>query len=143
MAPDTLEDGPLGQTATRGDSPSESGLLEDARLLWYELRELIHDRFRLAALETQQAGQSLVSMIVSGIMIAILLSCAWLGLVAAAVLELIEHGIIPSSAILLGVVFNLLLALILFGVIRRKSRNLQLPATLRSIQPKPRDTAKS
>ena len=107
-------------------------MLEDAQSLWHELRGLIHDRFRLAALETQRAGKSLVDMIVAGVMVGVLLISAWLGLMVAAVFGLVENGIAVSSAILLAVAFNLLLALILFGVIRRKSCYLQFPATLRS-----------
>ena len=121
-------------------------MLEDAQSLWHELRGLINDRFRLAALETQRAGKSLVDMIVAGIMVAVLLISAWLGLLIAAVLGLVAHGMVASSAILLAVAFNLLLTLILFGVIRRKSRYLQFPATLRSLQPMPsgrRDTEKT
>jgi hypothetical protein len=60
MNPDALEEETPGQTATSGDSVKDSGVLEDARLLWHELRGLSHDRFRLAALETQRAGDGLV-----------------------------------------------------------------------------------
>ena len=146
MKHDALKDETPVQTATRGDPVSGSGVLEDAQSLWHELRGLTHDRFRLAALETQRAGKSLVDMIVAGIMVAVLLISAWLGLLTAAVLRLVAHGMVASSAILLAVAFNLMLALILFGVIRRKSRHLQFPATLRSLQPMPsgrRDTEKS
>ena len=146
MNPDAIGDETPGQAATRGDPVSGSGVLEDAQSLWHELRELTHDRFRLAALETQRAGKSLVDMIVAGIMVAVLLISAWLGLLTAAVLRLVAHGMVASSAILLAVAFNLLLTLLLFGVIRRKSRHLQFPATLRSLQPMPsgrRDTEKS
>jgi uncharacterized membrane protein YqjE len=137
MNPDAQEDETPGQTATLGDSARDSGVLEDTRLLWHELRGLSHDRFRLAALETQRAGESLVAMIVAGMMVAVLLSGAWLGLMAAAVLGLVDNGVAAISAILLAVAFNLLLALILCRVIRRKSRYLQFPATLRSLQTKP------
>ena len=146
MKHDALKDETPGQAATRGDPVSGSGVLEDAQSLWHELRGLTHDRFRLAALETQRAGKSLVDMIVTGIMVAVLLISAWLGLLTAAVLRLVAHGMVASSAILLAVAFNLLLTLLLFGVIRRKSRHLQFPATLRSLQPMPsgrRDTEKS
>ena len=133
MDPDAVEDEAVGQTATRGGS----GVLEDTQLLWHGLLGLAHDRFRLAALETQRAGESLVGMVVAGVMVGVLLSCAWLGLVAAAVLWLVGNGMVASSALLLAVAFNVLLALILLGVIRRKSRYLQFPATLRSLQPLP------
>lgn len=146
MDPNAVEDETPGQTSTRGDSVSGSGILEDVQSLWNELHGLTHDSFRLAALETQRAGESLVAMIVAGVMVAILLSCAWMGLVAAAVVRLVESGVVASSAILLAVAFNLLLSLILCGVIRRKSRYLQFPATRSSLQPVPprrRDTEKS
>jgi len=146
MNPDAIGDETPGQAATRGDPVSGSGVLEDAQSLWHELRGLTHDRFRLAALETQRAGKSLVDMIVAGIMVGVLLINAWLGLLTAAVLRLVAHGMVASSAILLAVAFNLLLTLLLFGVIRRKSRHLQFPATLHSLQPMPsgrRDTEKS
>jgi len=146
MSPDAIEDEIPRQTATSGDQVSGSCVLEDAQSLWHELRELSQDRFRLAALETQRAGKSLVAMIVAGVMVAVLLSGAWLGLMAAAVLGLIANGVVASSAILLAVAFNLLLALILCGAIRRKSRYLQFPATIRSLHPvppRPRNAEKS
>ena len=146
MDPDVIEDESPGQTAIRTDPVSDSSVLEDAQSLSHELLGLTHDRFRLAALETRRAGESLVSMIMVGVMVAFLLSSAWLGLMAAAVLGLIDKGVVASSAILLAVVFKLLLALILCRVMRRKSRYLQFPATLRSLQAKPpgrRDAQKS
>jgi len=138
MKHNALKDETPVQTETRSDPGSGSGMLEDAQSLWHELRGLIHDRFRLAALETQRAGESLADMIVAGVIVGALLIGAWLGLMAAAVLELVEHDVVAtSSAILLAVASNLLLVLILFGVIRRKSRYLQFPATLRSFQTTP------
>jgi hypothetical protein len=52
------------------------------------------------------------------------------------VLGLIDNGVMASSAILLAVALNLLFALILYRVMRRKSRYLQFPATLRTLQAK-------
>lgn len=137
MNPSTVKDQASAQTAQGGDPHNGAGVLAEAQLLWDELRGLGVDRIRLAALETQRAGDSLVSMLISGVMIAVLLLSAWLGLLAAAVLALIENGFAPSSVILLTVAANLLLTLMLFGAIRRKSRFLQFPSTLRSLQPLP------
>ena len=137
MDPETLDNETPAHTATHGDPVSGSDIMEDVQSLWRELLGLTHDRFRLAALETRRAGESLIVMIVSAVMVAVLLISAWLGLMVAAVFGLVENGIGVSSAILLAVDFNLLLALILFGVIRRKSCYLQFPATLRSLQPLP------
>jgi uncharacterized membrane protein YqjE len=129
------------QTATQNESLDDSGVLADVKSLWCELRGLSVDRLRLAALETQRAGDSLVAMIIAGIMVAALFTIAWLGLLVAAVMALIDNGLAACSAILLAVVFNLFLALILLAVIRRKSRYLQFPATLRSLQPQVRQVA--
>ena len=146
MDADAIVDETPAQTA-RHDAPvSDSRVFEDARSLLHELLGLTHDRFRLAALETRRAGESLVTMVVAGVMVAVVLSSAWLGLMAAFVLGLIDKGVAASSAILLAVAFNLLLALILCRVIRSNSRYLQFPATLRSLQAQPpgrRDTQKS
>lgn len=145
MNANTLDEAPK-QTATRSDPMNSSSLLDDARDLWGEVRGLSHDRFQLAALETQHAGVSLVNMIIAGVLVAGLLCGAWMGLLSAAVLGLIENGVMVRSAILLAVVLNLLLALIFCRVIHRKSRYLKFPATLHSLKPEPpghRDTEKS
>lgn len=120
---------------------NDVGMLEDIQLLWEDLQGLNHDRFRLAALETRRAGQSLTTMLAAAVMLGLLLSTAWLGLLAAGVQWLIEHNLPGSSAILLAVAGNLLLALGLFGVIRRRGRYLQFPATQHSLKPVSKDYA--
>jgi uncharacterized membrane protein YqjE len=137
MPENALVDKTLGQAATHGDPMSDSEMLEDAQSLWKELQGLTHDRLRLVALETRRAGENLVAMIVMGVMVAILLVGAWLGLMATAVLGFVENGMVASNAILLAVAFNLLFTLILIGEIRRKRYFLQFPATLRSLQATP------
>ena len=125
-----------GEPAASGSAPpGDSGLLEDAKSLWHDLLGLAHDQLTLAALETRLAGKSLVTMIAAGIMVAALLVSAWLGLVGAAVLWLISIGVTASIAMLLAVAANLVFALIVYDVIRRQSRHLQFPATLRSLRP--------
>jgi ABC-type uncharacterized transport system permease subunit len=120
------------------DKPMKtSSILEEIESLWFELRRLSHDHLRIAALETQRVGETLVELIIAGVMVALLLSATWLGLLAFAVIKLIENGIMASTAILLAVIFNLILALFICGMIRRKSNFLQFPATIRSLKPIP------
>ena len=136
MDPTTAVGQTVGSRATSGDPARRAGLPKEAKWLWYELRGLAHDHLQLAALETQRAGESLVTMITAGIMVAGLLLSAWLGLVGAAVLALTSHGVMASgSALLLAVAVNLLLALLLGGVIRRRSHDLRFPANTGSLQP--------
>ncbi|MCX7099712.1 MAG: phage holin family protein [Methylococcales bacterium] len=133
MEPDSLGLATSRQTT----QPSELGILADVLALWRELLGLGHDRFRLAALETQLAGRSLVVMLMAGIIAAILLVSAWLGLMAALVLWAINLGLEAGSAVMLSVIFNLLLALFLWGVIHRNSQHLLFPASQRSFSAQP------
>lgn len=138
MSLDATKDPAAGQTgATAGEAPDDVGLLQDAQLLWHELRVLTHDHLQLAALEMQRAGKSLVDMLVAGVMVAILLIGTWLGFMAGGVLWLTEHGFMPSSAVLIGTGFNVAIAVVLYGIIRYKSRYLKFPATVRSLHPMP------
>jgi uncharacterized membrane protein YqjE len=124
-------DSALAQEASVGNS----GLLEDAKNLWSELRGLTHDQFQLATLELKLAGESLVMMIAAAVMAAVLVVSAWLGLVTAAVVGLIDVGVRPITALMSGVAFNVVAAVLLVLLIRRRSRYLQFPATRRSLSP--------
>jgi hypothetical protein len=129
----------IGTTAKGAPSTDNAaagaGLLEGARLLWHELSGIAHDSLQLAALETKLAAQSLVMMIAAGVMVAVLLVSAWLGLVATAILALIGGGMGASTALLLGVFINLVVAVLLCAVIHRKSRHVRWSATIRSLRP--------
>lgn len=124
-------DSALAQQAPGGSD----GLLEDAKVLWSELRGLTHDQFQLATLELKLAGESLVMMIAAAVIAAVLVVSAWLGLVTAAVVGLIDVGIGPLTALLFGVGFNVAAAGLLVLVIRRRSKYLQFPATRRCLSP--------
>jgi hypothetical protein len=115
----------------------DSGVLEDMLSLWDELQGLGHNHFRLAALETRRAGQSLVTMLATSVLMVLLLNSAWLGLLAGGVVWLLENGIKASSALMLTVALNLLLLLICIRVIRRHSRYLQFPALTNGLNPNP------
>ena len=119
-----------------GSPAEEAGLPEQARLLWHELRGLAHDHLRLAALETQQAGESLVAMIAAAIILGGLLLSTWLALLAAVVVELTERDVMGlSAALVLAVALNLVAAFLLWGGIRRRGRHLRFPAGMRVLKP--------
>jgi len=126
-----------GQNTGGSSAPGSPGLIDNVKELWHDLRAMAHDQLTLAALETKLAGKSLVNMIAAGLMVGILLISAWLGIMSAAVLWLVSIGVVASVAMLLAVVANLALAAVLYGFIRRQSRRLQFPATLRSLRPLP------
>lgn len=123
-----LNDGPASAPATG------PGLFEGAGGLLREFRGVAHDYATLAALETKRAGMSLVIMLAAGVMMAILLVSAWLGLVAAGVFAMIAAGVASWLAMLIAVVANIALAGALYAVIHYKRRYLAFPATLRNLR---------
>lgn len=120
--------------SSREDATHGNGLLSDGWRLWSELAGLAHERLQLAVLETRRAGTSLVTMIAAGVMVAVLLVSAWLGLLAAAIVTLVAAGVAIGTALTFGVLANVLAALLLWRLIRWHSTHLQWPATLRSLQ---------
>ena len=125
----------LPEPATVDETQLNSGLISDVRMLWQQLLALAHDHLQLAALETRLAGQSLVAMVAAGVMVALLVVSAWIGLIAALVAALVSGGLSVIAAILLGSAANLFVALLLCAFIHRKSDHLLWAASLRSLKP--------
>jgi uncharacterized membrane protein YqjE len=126
---------PNSSSTTSGQEP---GLLETARLLGRELREAAHDHLFLAALETRQAGESLVGIIAMGLFTACLLLTAWLALVGAAIMILVQHSLLTAgSALLLVFAVHCLFAMLLISAIRKRSRSLLFPDTITQFEPAP------
>jgi hypothetical protein len=111
----------------------EPGLLEQAGLLWAELRGLAHDQFELVALEVRQACSRFALMVALALAAAALTATAWLGLVAAIVFWMIERGASPAGALLAAVCANLAVATACVLLLLREGRELPFAATLRSI----------
>lgn len=137
---------PRADDQQRAGMPArEPGLIASLGVLWEDLRGLVHDHLRLAALEMQQAAQSMVDTIVygvcAGVAIGVLLASAWLGASIALALWLIERGLPASAALLLAAMLNLLGALGFVLAIRRRSRQFLFAATLRNIGPSRENTA--
>ena len=113
----------------------EPGMLDNAAALWTDLKGLAHDHLELVTLEAKRAGESLVSMVVFGIVVAILVVSAWMGLVAALVLWLVALGLAPALAVLIGVAINLAGAGGLVFLIKARTEALKFPATVRALKP--------
>jgi hypothetical protein len=114
---------------------STPGPLDDLSALRRELRDLVHDQLQLAALELRLAAHSLMTMIAAAVCIGALLVAAWLGLMGAAGLGLVGMGLEPAMALLVLVGLTLVLAGLLRALIRHRSRDLGLPASLRALKP--------
>jgi uncharacterized membrane protein YqjE len=112
-------------------TPAQPGLLDEARSLFTEVRGLAQDRLKLAALETRLAGQSVVRMLIAGVVAAVMLISAWVALVGMGVVALVVHaGFSAVAALALAVVVNVAAAAALYFAIRKMSRNLAFPRTV-------------
>lgn len=114
---------------------STSGPLDDLSALRRELSGLVHDQLQLAGLELRLAAHSLMTMIAAAVSIGALLVVAWLALMGAAGLGLMKLGLEPALALLVLAALTLVLVGLLRAVIRRRSRDLGLPASLRALKP--------
>lgn len=111
----------------------DAGVVDDMAALWSDLCGLFRDHVEVVALEFQRAGESLVTIIVYGIVAGILLAAAWLAAASVIVLWLIEHGIAASAAMLLAVALNGCGVYAILGAIRRRGLHFGFPVTLRSL----------
>lgn len=100
-----------------------------------EVRGLIYDQLQLVALEVRLASRSVMTMIFAAVCIGVLLVLVWVGLMAAVGLSLIDFGLQPVLVVLVVTALTSILAALLFGLIRIRSRDLGLPATMRALKP--------
>jgi len=127
-----------GDTQVAADSDHaapETGPLEDLNRLQRELRHLLHDQLQLAALEVRLAAHNLLSMVAAAVSIGVLLLLVWTGLIGAIGMSLIEVGLKPALTLLVLAALTAGLAALLMVYIRRTSRTMGLPATLRALKP--------
>lgn len=114
-------------------SAREPGLLAQVALLWAELRGLAHDHVQLLALELREARARFALMLGLALAAAALLSTAWLGLAAAAVVWMVQLGVSPVGALLAAVAANVAAGTGCVLLLRRTGRVLPFAATLRSM----------
>ncbi len=133
-----------GEDSTSEASGQRFGLLEGVGSLGRELNGVFHDHLILAALETRQAGESLVKIVAMGVITACLLLSAWLALAGSIVIVLVQHSLLTAgSALMLVFAVHCLLAMLLVAAIRNGSRNLMFPATLGRLKPADSDMSGS
>ena len=113
------------------------GLLTEVRALVDEYRNLARDHIRLAALETRQAGESVVRMVISGVVAGGIAFIGWASLISALVALIVERGWMSVSLTLLLCGFiHFALVIVLAFVIRKQGRALLLSAIVREMDPR-------
>lgn len=123
---------PIPDPASPQPNPTTS-LLEDAGTLTREYRATVRTWLELVALETRLAARTVVHMVALGIGMAVLAVGAYLSLIGAGVLALINQGLSPTLAMLVASGINILAAAVLFFSLRKKARSIGWPATSRAL----------
>ena len=120
-----------------GDSGEPGGdgetLFQSAGGLFAAISELLSDGLRLATLEARLAVLSLAAILALAIGGAVLLVTAWLLLVAAGSMWLMQHGFSWELTLFGGALINGVLGVIMLAMIARFGRNLFFNATRRQL----------
>ncbi|RUO32131.1 hypothetical protein CWE12_03835 [Aliidiomarina sedimenti] len=129
--------GPASSTNQKPDSAIGDGLLKEARAVIDEYRLLARDHIRLAALETRQAGESIVRMVVTGMVAGGVAAMTWIALVGAVVAFVVENNWLSASACLLitGLLHAVVVVMLAF-VIRKQGRGLLFSAFVQELDPR-------
>ena len=91
------------------------------------------DFLDLISLEARRAGVTLMWMVAGGLVSAICIAAAWLGLMAALALWAVALGFPPIGAAIAIAVVNLAAGAVLIKVLIGMSRALLFPATRRQV----------
>jgi uncharacterized membrane protein YqjE len=131
--PGAINSAPDANDAAAGGA--SAGLLADINAFWENLRGTLYDHVQLVVLEMRRAIESLISILVYGIVAGVMLAGTWLAVVAAITVWLIDTGMPVSAALLVTALLNLCGAYGVIIVIRGKIQFLTFPATVQSLKP--------
>ena len=131
--------GPAGDAAPRTDgakaesSPPTAGVVKELSIAFAAARAVLSNLLDLVSLEGRRAGLALIWMVVCGLVSAICISAAWLGLMTAITLGLLSLGL-PLIAAVIGVsLVNVAAGAVLIRVCITMSSALLFSATRRQV----------
>ncbi|HEY3077339.1 MAG TPA: hypothetical protein VGJ74_19375 [Burkholderiales bacterium] len=118
------------------DEMRPAGIVDELSGAFAGARGLLSNLLDLFGLEARRAGLMLVLMLACGVIGAVLIVAAWIGLLAALVLWGVSLGIEWQAALGAVALANAAAAGALFWLCARASRDLAFPATRRELRPK-------
>ena len=118
------------------DATRPQGIVAELSGAFAGARGLLSNLLDLFGLEARRAGLMLVLMLACGVIGAVLIIAAWLGLLAALVLWGVSLGITWQAALGVVAFANVVSAGALFWLCARASRDLTFPATRRELRPR-------
>jgi uncharacterized membrane protein YqjE len=116
------------------DAMRSDGVVAELSGAFAGARGLASNLLDLVGLEARRAGLTLVLMLACGVIGAVLVIAAWLGLLAALVLWGVSAGTTWQAALGIVVLANVAAASALFWLCARASRDLAFPATRRELR---------
>jgi hypothetical protein len=128
----------VDQEHSEPDTPPahEEEMLRAVGQLLGESSGLARDYLDLLAVEGQLAGRSLVLMVALAVALGITLVAAWIFLSLAGSIWLVELDVLTGAQAMLAVtVAHVVLALLIWVVVRRLSRNLVFGGFREALQP--------
>ena len=117
--------------------PREPGLGELAGRFLTDTRQLVADFAHLAVLDAQRAGVHLTLLLSAGLVIAVLVSSAWMGFVAAGIVWMFDRGVSWAPAIAIAALINVAAAAALAWWVRRLVSEMPFTALLRRFRGEP------
>lgn len=117
--------------------PKEPGLGELLGRLFSDTRQLVADFAHLAVLDARRAGVHLAMLLSAGLIIAILVVTAWMGLVAAGIVWMFDKGVSWPLAIALAALVNVVGAAGLAWWARHLVSEMPFTALLRQLRGEP------
>jgi uncharacterized membrane protein YqjE len=112
------------------------GIMEALSDTFASARGLLSNVLDLFTLEARHAGLTLVLMLACGALAAVLVAAAWLGLMAALVLQAVSLGSSWEAALAATALANLAFAAALSWLCSRVSRDLLFAGTRRQLRAK-------
>ena len=113
--------------------PPPAGVFDELSEAFAFAREALSQFLELVSLEGRRAGLALVWMFVGGLVAAIFIVTAWIGLMAVLAMYVVSLGMLPIAAVLVVAAVNLIAgAVMLYGCLGL-SRHLLFAATRRQL----------
>ena len=129
---------PAGDLAQResvygGTGLPAAGVMDELSNVLATARAAFSNFLDLISLEARRAGLALMWMMAWGLVAAICIVVAWLGLMAALAMCAVALGFSPIAAVIVTALINLLAGVMLINVCMRISRDLLFSATRRQV----------
>jgi uncharacterized membrane protein YqjE len=117
--------------------PREAGLGQLLGSFFSDTRQLVADFAHLAVLDARRAGVRLAMLLAAGLVIAILIITAWMGLVAAGIVWMFDQGVSWPVAIAIAALINIVAAAALAWWARHLVSEMPFTALLRQLRGEP------